>query len=139
MFAINTDVHISLNGSVIPNNSYVKIRDIGSTDDTALNCHIINCYYTGADWFLPDGTRVDDELDGFYSDIGYKVVRLKRTSGTPLKGTSPEGIYHCSDECTTNKVYVGLYNSGGGIESIFHNNSIIYINNTQQHRLNSLS
>ena len=142
-----TDVHLSLKGSVIPNNSYVKIHDIGSTDDTALNCHINkNLYYTGADWFTPDGTRVGDDDDdlygdgeeeGYYSDIGYKVVRLKKTN-TPFEGILPEGIYHCSDECTTNKIYVGLYNSRGGIVSIF--NTILLLSYmTQQDRLCSLS
>ena len=41
------------------------------------------------------------------------VVRLKRASGTP-----PEGVYQCTIDdatLTVQIVYVGLYNTGGGI------------------------
>ena len=110
---IKTDVYLSLNGDVIPNNGYVLISNIGTTDDTALLCHT-NVAPPDGDWFAPDETRVaGTDVPEFTSDRGSMVVRLRRTSGAP-----PEGIYRCfiaDDTGTFQPVYVGLYNSGGGI------------------------
>ena len=102
----------------------MEISDIGSTDETALNCHTNNRdAYIRGDWLSPDRTRVAN-VPGFSSDIdyiGHMVVRLKRTTGTP-----PEGIYHYSvddnDECTAKKVYVGLHNNAQGLCTIDYNN-----------------
>ena len=39
-YHVSTDVYLSLNGAVIPNNSYVDISSIGSVDEnTALFCN----------------------------------------------------------------------------------------------------
>ena len=117
-----TDVYLSLDGTVIPNHGYVEISDIGSTDDFALLCHTNfppppGSTTSGGDWFAPDGTRVGGtpDIPGVMRNRGPMVVRLKRTSGTP-----PEGIYQCTIEdasLTPQMVYVGLYNTGGGIAS----------------------
>ena len=118
----HTDVFLSLNGTVIPNDGLLNISAIGSTDDTALLC-ITNSpppsssTNSGGDWYAPDGTRVGNlgsgDVSGFERNRAPMVVRLKRTrSGTPT-----EGIYHCSIENSTftfKMVNVGLYNSGGG-------------------------
>ena len=109
------DVYLSLNGTVIPNNGYVEISDIGSDDDTALLCHTNQppppgCANSGGDWFAPDGTRVSgSDVPGFTRNRDPMVVRLKRTSGTP-----PEGIYQCDHASSLHRVSVGLYNTGGG-------------------------
>ena len=62
--------------------------------------------------YIVAGTAVS----GFTSNTGSTVVRLRRIAGDP-----PEGIYHCSiedDIPSFQTLYVGLYNSGGGIAKI---------------------
>ena len=109
------------------------ISDIGSSDDdnvgTALICHtnrIANFsihggwrYHSGGDWHAPDGTIVGDlgesTVTGFERDRRPMMVRLYRN---PATDPPSEGIYYCvveDDTFTDQTVYVGLYNSGGGI------------------------
>ena len=120
-------MYLTLNGGYIPNHGYVMISDIGGTDDTALICHTNrindipspNGPNSGGDWFAPDGTQVGnlhtDDVPGFDRNKGPMVVRLhRRTASDPPS----EGIYYCVVEDDTfieQTVYVGLYNSGGGI------------------------
>ena len=107
------------------------ISDIGSTDDTALICHTnrpaafdSNGYpHSGGDWFGLDNSRVDgDNVSGFMRNRGPMMVRLLRNTATDPPS---EGIYHCeiitAGETALTVVYVGLYNSGGGIVSIHTN------------------
>ena len=118
-------MYLSLNGDIIPNHGYVKMSDIGSTDNTALLCHTnrpasggeVN---SGGDWFAPDGDKVggltSTDVPGFGRNRGDMIVRLRRNTGTP-----EEGIYHCEVEDADDvqqTVYVGLYNSGEGKECI---------------------
>ena len=115
----STDVFLSLHGEVIPNHGYLEISDIGFSDSTALLCHTSRPVppgraNSGGDWFAPDGIKVHrfDTL-GFGRNRGPMLVRLRRTSGTP-----DEGIYWCDVNDATETpqtVYVGLYNTGGGI------------------------
>ena len=72
--------------------------DIGSTDDTALLCHINEpaARLIVGDWFDPNGNKVGSDSDskpgdvpGFKRNRGSHVVRLKRSSD----GTPPEGVY----------------------------------------------
>ena len=114
-----TDVYLSLNDDIIPNHGYVEISRIGSTDDSALLCHTNNppppgSANSGGDWWAPDGTRVSGtDVPGVIRTRAAMVARLWRASGTPL-----EGIYQCTIEdatSTVQMVYVGLYNTGGGI------------------------
>ena len=128
-------VYLTLYGRYIPNHGYVVISDISSSDDdsvgTALICHtnrIANFtvsysggirFHSGGDWHAPNGTVVgdldDSTVPGFERDRGPMMVRLHRNTAT---GTPSEGIYYCvveDDTFTDQTVYVGLYNSGGGI------------------------
>ena len=117
----STDVYLSLDGEVIPNHGYVEISGIGSSDTTALLCHTnrpANGANSGGDWFAPDGTPVgvvaSTTVPGFGRNKGPMVVRLRRNSDT----APDEGIYWCtvSDaEDASQSVYVGLYNTGGGM------------------------
>ena len=103
----------------------MAISDIGSTNDTALICHTnrnvtlgnTNMPTSGGDWFAPDWTIVNgDGVPGFRRNRGPMMVRLLRNTATDLPS---EGIYHCLVEdntLTEQIVYVGLYNSGRGIE-----------------------
>ena len=116
LFTSSTDVYFSLNGEVIPNHGYVEISDIGiSDDDTALLCHTNRPDINGH-WFAPDGTKVESNstaVPGFVRNRVPTLVRLIRTSGT-----QDEGIYWCDVNNaleTHHTVYVGLYNTGGGM------------------------
>ena len=90
-------VHLSLRNKLIPNNSYVVMGDIGSTDDTALLCHTNEPSRRDSegDWFAPNGTKVGTYTDSIPRDVpGFgrnrdpHVVRLKRSSD----GTPPERV-----------------------------------------------
>ena len=74
---------------LIPNNSYVVMDDIGSTDDTALLCHTNepSPRDSEGDWFAPNGTKVSNYTDSTPRDVpglgrtrGPHVVRLKKSS-----------------------------------------------------------
>ena len=98
------------------------ISDIGSTDDTSLICHtnrpatLSNNAHSGGDWFAPDETRVNgNAVPGFRRHRVPMMVRLLRNTATDPPS---EGIYHCLVEDSTltkQTLYVGLYNTGGGI------------------------
>ena len=115
---LHTDVYLTVSGTVIPNNGYVDISDIGFTDEGALLCHTnrppppggIN---SGGNWCAPDGTRVNNaDVAGVTLNRTAMVVRLMRFPGTPA-----EGIYTCfvlDDASTLTALFVGLYNTGGG-------------------------
>ena len=131
---------LCLKGDIIPNHGYVVISDIGSTDDTALICHTNRratlstggntMMHSGGEWVGPDGTTVGDRFSSEHAVPGVRrnrgpgMVRLIRytTNNNPsLDGmtfTPPEGIFHCEVEDATftqQTVYVGVYNSGGGM------------------------
>ena len=125
-------VYLSLNNVIIPNHGYVVISDIGSTDDTALICHTNrpppdNGPHSGGDWFAPDNSRVGEPgivVPGFRRNRGPMMVRLLRDTATDPPS---EGIYHCqimaAEETILTFVYVGLYNSGGGI-NVYYSNKV---------------
>ena len=117
---LKTDVYLSLNGDVIPNHGYLMISDINI--NTALLCNTNYRIYHSGDWFAPDGTRVyNGGVPGFTTSTGSTAVRLWRTTITPA-----DGIYWCSilDAASTlQTVYVGLYNSQGGMYRVL--NSLI--------------
>ena len=121
MYYFTAGVHLSLRNKLIPNNSYVVMDDIGSTDDTALLCHTnepsLHAFW--GNWFDPNGNKVSGDSDKKPGDVpglgrnrGPHLVRLKRSSD----GTPPEGVYKCvvRDTTDTNQtVYVGIYSLNG--------------------------
>ena len=121
-------MYLRVNDDIIPNHGYVVFSDIGSTDDTALICHtshpppVNGNANSGGDWFAPNGTLVDfggKSVAGFKRNRAPMMVRLLRNTAT---GPPSEGIYHCLIEDNTRTeqtVYVGLYNSGGGMISVY--------------------
>ena len=119
-----TDVYLSLNDVIIPNNSHVVISDIGSTENTAMICNtnylvIIDSkiHHSGGDWYGPSGTSVggigSKNVSGFVRTRGRMVVRLLRNTATDPPS---EGIYYCvveDDTMTEHTLYIELYNSRG--------------------------
>ena len=101
------------------------ISEIGSTDNTSLICHtnrpatLSNNANSGGDWFAPDETRVNgNAVPRFRRNRAPMMVRLMRNTDTDPPSEASEGIYHClveDDTFTKQTVYVGLYNTGGGI------------------------
>ena len=123
---LSSAVFLSLRGDVIPNHGYVVISDIGTseTDTDSLLCitnGVANTGDTPGNWFAPDGTRVNAlDVPGVRRNRGAMVVRLFRYTAT---GPPAEGMYHCMVQDATSTfqtVYVGLYNSGGGITALEH-------------------
>ena len=122
---LDSDVYLSLDGVFIPNHGYVLISDIGSddvTDPTPLLCHTNRSppnggpATSGGNWISPTDITVGNinsgDVPGFGRNRGPMEVRLWRTTGTPV-----EGIYRCEVMDASEilqKVYVGLYNDGGG-------------------------
>ena len=115
---IIADVYLSLNGKIIPNHGYVVISDIGSENNAALLCHTdrpppSDDDNSGGNWFASDSdeTRVDgNDVPGFSRNRGPMVVRLKRTSGSPMVGIYKCAIKHSKSDYSQ-KVHVGLYNN----------------------------
>ena len=64
-------VHLILRNKLIPNNSYVVMDDIGSTDDTALLCHTnkpsLHAFW--GNWFDPNGNKVSGDSDKKPGDV----------------------------------------------------------------------
>lgn len=114
-----------MNGLIIPNNSYIAIRNIGSTHSSYLLCHtdLTTCCSSGqghfrGDWYFPNGTRFQ-----FSGDIN-EARTAQRVELRRNQGISPTGIYHCtipsnaihneSDIFVRDSLFVGLY-AGEGI------------------------
>ena len=101
----------------------MAISDIGSENDNALLCHTNHPSYTsppnpGGNWFSPNGTRITN-IPGFTRNRGPMVVRLIKKGS----GTQEQGVFWCTvDDADSNNqtVYIGLYNSGKGM-----NNSLV--------------
>ena len=122
-----TGVFLSLNDKNIPNHGYVVISDIGTSDDGALLCNTDripdkNIPHSGGQWYTPNGTFINPinlpTVPGFGRNRSPGVVRLIRRTDT---STPAEGIYRCTVQDNSREpqsVYVGLYNSGGGVCSV---------------------
>ena len=116
VFSSSTDVYLTLNGEVIPNQGYVEISYIGSADSTALLCHTNRpangAYSSEGNWLAPDGSSTD--VQGFEIERAPMVIGLKKS----VSNVAPnQGIYQCliADAALLPKaVYVGIYNTGGG-------------------------
>ena len=129
LYIIFSGVFLSLRGDVIPNHGYVIISDIGTNDNPKTDSLL--CITNGdalaagdqGNWFAPNWVRVNNEdVPGVRRSRGAMVVRLFRNTAADTRPPA-EGIYHCIVQDATpelHTVYVGLYNSGGGITALDH-------------------
>ena len=126
--------HVSFNGMVLANHSYVNLLLVNNTESGSVQCHtdLISCcrieqgIHRG-DWFFPNGSVLgfssssDDDIVEYR---GQRVDIQRRNIGRA------SGIYHCSiatvasapindDPGPPEHVYVGLYDSGGQYNTIF--------------------
>ena len=112
-------MYLSLEGDFVPNRGYLSVEDIGSSDSTALLCHINRqpSYYSlhsGGNWFTPNDVRINgDNTPGFTRNRGPMVVRLRASAGL-----ADEGIYCCfatDRDSVMQRMCAGIYKNSGGI------------------------
>ena len=119
--------HVSFNGMVLANHSYVNLLLVNNTESGSVQCHTdlqtccrVEVGIHRGDWFFPNGSVLgfrsssDDDIVEYR---GYQRVDLQRRNNG-----SASGIYHCSiaavffhnaSDTLRGHVYVGLYDSGG--------------------------
>ena len=119
--------HVSFNGMVLANHSYVNLLLVNNTESGSVQCHTdlsTCCRSTNGphrgDWSFPNGSVLgfrgssDDDIVEFRDSLRVDLRRRNNGSGS--------GIYHCSiatvsfhnnDNTLQEHVYVGLYDSGG--------------------------
>ena len=137
--------HVSFNGMVLANHSYVNLLLVNDTESDSVQCHTdldICCRMEQGshrgDWFFPNGSVL-----GFRSSSDDDIVETRGPQRVDLRrrnNGSASGIYHCSiptvsfhnnNDTLRDHVYVGLYDSGDqyntlysideyGIQSILH-------------------
>ena len=109
--------YISFMGDPLPNNTYVNIGQLGTTEGYSLYCEtdpVVCCSGIGS-WYPPNSDNIEN-VDS---------ISMHRTSGkVELRcrnsGECPSGIYDCDipvligHDSKFSNVYVGIYNNGGG-------------------------
>ena len=133
-----TAPYVTFMGEILPNNSYVDLSLVGqggnATHDSGreIVCHTdLDTCCSGSDghgdWFFPHGFRLYAATSNrnrrpIAIRRLHKRVRLERVPG--ISGSILPGIYWCSIETVAvsgeggtgkERVYVGLYESGGRI------------------------
>ena len=125
--------HVSFNGVVLANHSYVNLLLVNDTESGSVQCHTdlstccrIEQGLHRGDWFFPNGSVL-----GFSSSRGHDIVENRGPQRVDIRrrnNGSASGIYHCSiatnsfhnaSDTLREHVYVGLYDSGGQY-SIIH-------------------
>ena len=120
-------LHVSFNGMVLANHSYVNLLLVNNTESGSVQCHTdlsTCCRATQGihrgDWFFPNGSVL-----GFISSSDDDIVEVRAPCRVDLRRRNngrASGIYHCSiatnsfhndDNTLRDHVYVGLYDSGG--------------------------
>jgi hypothetical protein len=125
-------IFLTLNGTVISNDGYVLISDVGSNNATALVCNTNlppGREHSSGEWVSPDGTLVgghgSGQVPGFVMTRGPMETQLLRNMATDPPS---QGMYHCQIEDslgTLHSLYVGLYNAGEGNTSVRENISFV--------------
>ena len=119
--------HVSFNGMVLANHSYVNLLLVNNTESGSVQCHTdlsTCCRDTSGghrgDWFFPSGSVLN-----FSSSSDNDIVELRGPQRVDLRrrnNGSASGIYHCFiatlaihdfNQSVRDDVYVGLYDSGG--------------------------
>ena len=118
--------HVSFNGMVLANHSYVNLLLVNDTESGSVQCHtdLDTCCRPAqgihrGDWFFPNGSVLgfsSSDNDIVENRCPQRVDLRRRNNGRA------SGIYHCSiatdffhnnDNTLRDHVYVGLYDSGG--------------------------
>ena len=119
--------HVSFNGMVLGNHSYVNLLLVNDTESGSVQCHtdlgtccrVANGIHRG-DWFFPNGSVLD--FRGSSDDDIVEVRGSERVDLRRRNNGNASGIYHCfiatlaihdANDAVRDHVYVGLYDSGG--------------------------
>ena len=147
-----TAPYLTFMGEILPNNSYVDLSLVGqggnATHDSGreIVCHTdLETCCNGSDghgdWtFSPSGfkhreTTSDKNRRPFAIRRLHKRVRLEHVPS--ISGTIPSGLYHCDIETVAvsgeggtgrERVYVGVYETGGIMIIIMHNHQQLSTN-----------
>ena len=122
-----TDVRLTFDGNLLPNNTVIRINDITDSNNNGLALLCITnkqpCCSSPpnrfGEWYYPNGTQFMNQASGYglYRGRGdNQSVRLNRQ--TAALDTIPGGIYHCEVPDKNNipqYLYVGLYSESEGI------------------------
>ena len=121
--------HVSFNGMVLANHSYVNLLLVNDTESGSVQCHtdLSTCCRAmqgphRGDWFFPNGSvllGISSSDDDIVEVRGPDRVDLRRRNNG-----RDSGIYHCFIATVSfhnnndtlrirDHVYVGLYDSGG--------------------------
>ena len=119
--------HVSFNGMVLVNHSYVNLLLVNDTESGSVQCHtdLQTCCKPEqgphrGDWFFPNGSVL-----GFSSNSDDDIVENRGPQTVDIRrryNGSASGIYHCSiathafhneNDTVRDHVYIGLYDSGG--------------------------
>ena len=110
--------HVSFNGMVLANHSYVNLLLVNNTESGSVQCHT-DLKRARGDWFFPNGSVL-----GFRGSSDDDIVEYRGQQRVDLRrrnNGSASGIYYCSiptvasvpNPLVREHVYVGLYDSGG--------------------------
>ena len=120
-----TAAYVSFRGVPLPNHGYVDLSEVGDPEDggDSVQCHtdLSNCcsmtesLIHDGDWYFPNASRVLFSRHG--GDI-YQRREAQRVELRRRNNATSSGVYRCEiavfdDTLTRDKVYVGLYATGG--------------------------
>ena len=135
--------YVSFMGQTLANHSYVDLSDVGTSENSSVQCHtdLSTCCNNvqgshRGDWYFPNGDRLQFSGDIYEARVAQRVD-LRRVSSAM---SSPVGIYCCdipteavnddSDISVRATVYVGLYTDSGGKLKSLANKLISYVAKT---------
>ena len=120
--------------TVIPNNSYVHLRQVGQVESAAvITCrtNLSSCCRKSRNhggWFFPNGTALPDggKKNIYTGPIAQRWllsqrIRLQRGPITSNISAIPSGLYQCDIAISNSRnetFYVGIYESKGGLQLI---------------------
>ena len=120
--------YLTFMGEIIPNNSYVDLRQVGQGGTAAVitcNTNLSSCCRNSSihgGWFFPNGTALPDGGIGNTnpSPISQRwldqKIRLQRGPSNSNISAIPSGIYQCDIAISDSEMetfYVGIYESEG--------------------------
>ena len=122
--------YLTFMGEILPNNSYVdlrQVRQVGTPAVISCRSNLSSCCTNSSihgGWFFPNGTALPDGGRGNTnpSPIAQRwldqKIRLQRGPSNGYISAIPSGIYQCDIAISYNKketFYVGIYESEGGL------------------------
>lgn len=127
--------YVSIGGEVLPNYSFVNMSLVGTSIDSAVQCHTdlaICCSATQgsrrANWLSPGGNKLPFPTEhsiSLFQNRDDRRVDLYRGSSAAMSG-----MYYCDIptlSSSSNLLYIGLYMNGGKVMQLAYINQWIDI------------